>query len=212
MYGETPLEQEWLLHARLEPHVLALHDASPDDASMFADWPQLLVRAGQDRYEPLLRDALAIYEKVLGPEDPKTAATLNHLARLRRHLGDTAGARPLIERALAIYEKVLGPEDPETAFTLDYLGQVFEKQGDIAGARLLWERELAILEKVYGYNHPTTTVRFYGLRNVLWIAWLEDPSRPPRPRRHCGDTTALRTRSCMVREVPPSHTDGRQSG
>jgi hypothetical protein len=53
---------------------------------------------------------VAICEKVLGPEHPDTAASLNNLARLLKAQGDLAGARPLHERALAIREKVLGPE------------------------------------------------------------------------------------------------------
>jgi hypothetical protein len=66
---------------------------------------------------PLLERALAIWEKVLGPEHPNVAAGLNNLALLLRDQGDLAGSRPLFERALAICEKVLGPEHPNTALS-----------------------------------------------------------------------------------------------
>jgi tetratricopeptide (TPR) repeat protein len=63
---------------------------------------------------PLSERALAICEKVLGPEHPVTATSLGKLARLLQAQGDLAAARPLYERVLAIREKVLGPEHRET--------------------------------------------------------------------------------------------------
>ena len=59
--------------------------------------------------------ALAIREKVLGPEHPETATSLNNRAGLLRDKGDYAVAEPLLRRALAIKEKALGPEHPDTA-------------------------------------------------------------------------------------------------
>jgi len=57
---------------------------------------------------------LAIREKVLGPEHPYTALSLNNLARLYHAQGNYCEALPLYQRALAIYEQVLGPEHPDT--------------------------------------------------------------------------------------------------
>ena len=62
---------------------------------------------------PLYERALAIREKVLGPEHPDTARASTTSPVLLQAQGDLAGARPLYERALAIEEKVLGPEHPE---------------------------------------------------------------------------------------------------
>jgi tetratricopeptide (TPR) repeat protein len=59
---------------------------------------------------PLFERALAIYEKVLGPEP-----SLYNLAAVLRAQGDLAEARSLYERALAILEKVRGPEHRDTA-------------------------------------------------------------------------------------------------
>jgi hypothetical protein len=59
---------------------------------------------------PLYKRALAIREKMLGPEHLDTAISVNNLARLLQAQDDQAGARPLFERALAIREKALGPE------------------------------------------------------------------------------------------------------
>jgi hypothetical protein len=76
-----------------------------------------------------LERALAIREKVLGPEHPATAMSLNDLALVLRDLGDQAAARPLLERALAIREKVLGPEHPATVKSLNSLASLLDALG-----------------------------------------------------------------------------------
>ena len=65
--------------------------------------------------EPLYQEALRIRQKVLGPEHPDTAGSLNNLASLYQHMGEYAKAEPLYQEALRIRQKVLGPEHPDTA-------------------------------------------------------------------------------------------------
>src|SRR5262249_29151109 len=112
--------QSWPLCAKLTPHLVAVRNASPNVASNIAGWSMLLNDAGgyfhrRGVYSQallFLRDALAISEKVLGPEHRGTAASLVNLAELLEAQGDLMGARPLFERALAIFE-ALGPEHPD---------------------------------------------------------------------------------------------------
>ncbi len=61
---------------------------------------------------PLFARALAIRERVLGPDHPDTATSLDTLALLLQDQGELAAARSLFERALAIRERVLGPGHP----------------------------------------------------------------------------------------------------
>ena len=82
-----------------------------------------------------LERALAIKERVLGPEHPDTALSLNSLGLLRQEQGDLAGAQQYYERTLVILERVLGPEHPDTAQSLNNLGALLQAQGDLAGAR-----------------------------------------------------------------------------
>jgi len=77
----------------------------------------------------LRQRALAIREKVLGPQHPDTAAILNDLAFLLREQGDLAGPRSLYERALAIRESVLGPEHHDTAASLINLVTLLDALG-----------------------------------------------------------------------------------
>src|SRR5262245_35911711 len=99
-------------------------------------WPR-----GSFQAEPLLRDALAIRERVLGPEHPDTAASLISLAAL---LNESEQARQLIERALLICEKSFGTEHPGTAHGLNNFARVLFVQGDYAGAQSLYKRALTI--------------------------------------------------------------------
>ena len=62
--------------------------------------------------EPLYQEALRIRQKVLGPEHPDTAISLNNLAVLYQDIGEYAKAEPLLREALRIRQKVLGPEHP----------------------------------------------------------------------------------------------------
>jgi tetratricopeptide (TPR) repeat protein len=79
---------------------------------------QAVALYGQGRYaeaEPLLKRALEIRERSLGPDHPDVAESLNNLALLYESRGRSAEAEPLLKRALAIREKSLGPDRPDVA-------------------------------------------------------------------------------------------------
>jgi tetratricopeptide (TPR) repeat protein len=119
------------------------------------------------RARPYSERALAIREKILGPEHPATATSLNDLGSLLQDLDDPSGARPYYERALAIREKVLGPEHPDTVWSLNNLGSLLQDLDDRTGARPYYERALAIREKVLGPEHPDTAWSLNNLGSLL---------------------------------------------
>jgi tetratricopeptide (TPR) repeat protein len=112
---------------------------------------------------PYFQRALAIREKVLGPEHPATATSLNNLGLLLKTQGDYAGALPYYRRALDIREKVLGPEHPDTAASLNNLAELLRTTGDYAGALPYYRRALTICEKVLGPEHPDTAASLNNL-------------------------------------------------
>jgi tetratricopeptide (TPR) repeat protein len=69
--------------------------------------------------EPPLTRALAIQEKVLGPEPPDLSAILSNLATLYHVQHQYAKAEPLYQRALATLEKMRGPEHPDMILILE---------------------------------------------------------------------------------------------
>ena len=70
--------------------------------------------------EPLIKRSLAIREKVLGPDHPDVARSLNNLADLYDGQ-DVRKAEQLFERALAVRERAVGPDHPDTARSLNNL-------------------------------------------------------------------------------------------
>ena len=138
--------------------------------------------------EPLIRRALAICEKVLGPEHPDTASCLNDLAGLLLPTGNYAAAESLLRRSLAIDEKVLGPKHPNTGTGLNNLAELLCTTGEYAAAELLYRRSLAIYEDTLGPEHSATAS---GLNNLAELL------------SHTGDYTAaepLHRRSLVIRE------------
>jgi tetratricopeptide (TPR) repeat protein len=122
-----------------------------------AERARALYAAG--KYEealPLAKRLLEIREKRLGPDDPRTAASLHKVANIHLALWQFRRAIPLYQRALAIREKVLGPENPETAETLVRLGKAYTATGDYAKALPLIERSLETRKKVLGPEHAET--------------------------------------------------------
>ena len=70
-----------------------------------------LLYHAQGRYaeaEPLYQRALAIREKVLGPEHPHVATSLENYAALLKKMGRGAEAEPLEARARAIRARHAG--------------------------------------------------------------------------------------------------------
>ncbi|CAB1101788.1 unnamed protein product [Ectocarpus sp. CCAP 1310/34] len=133
--------------------------------------PLLAVRGKYADAEPLCERSPAIREKVLGPEHPDVAQSLNNRAGLLQSQGKYSEAEPLYVRAIAIGEKDLGPEHPDLAVWLNNRAGLFRSQtrpvskhdpvtlptafqGKYEEAEPLYKRSLAIDEKVYGPDHP----------------------------------------------------------
>ena len=137
VYGRP---EDWPRWAVLLPHVLAATSHTGDglDEGPALECSWLLDRAGtylqtQGRYReavPLMQRALAIDERVHGPDHPEVATSLNNLALVLQELGDPAGARPLAERALAIDEQAYGSDHPYVAILLNNVAAVLQELGE----------------------------------------------------------------------------------
>ncbi len=126
-YAAEPLDQR-LLAVREKAEHLDFASSLSNRAALYHD---------QGRYaeaEPLYERALAIWEKVLGPDHPGLARGLNNLAALYRAQGRYAEAEPLYRRALANWEKALGPEHPYVVPTLQNYAALLRELGREAEA------------------------------------------------------------------------------
>jgi tetratricopeptide (TPR) repeat protein len=172
--GEPHDVRSWLVLDPLAPHALAVgHHA---DAAGIAEPTELLLnqvalllfaKADYAQAEPLMRRALAIVEKSLGPNHPNVVSALNSLAVLLQDTNRLAEAEPLLRRALMIDEASLGPNDPNVAIRLNNLAGLLQATNRLDEAEPLMRRALAIDEKSYGPDHPKLAIRLNNLATLL---------------------------------------------
>jgi tetratricopeptide (TPR) repeat protein/predicted Ser/Thr protein kinase len=99
-----------------------------------------------ERAQLLLRRAMDLAQRKLGPNHPHVAGFCFNLGLCLSDLGRFEEAGGLLERALAIRERLLGPDHPDVASALMALGGNWIYRGKPATARPLLERALAIYE------------------------------------------------------------------
>ena len=118
----------------------------------------------------LLRRTLAIDEERYGPEHPKVANDLNHLAQLLQTTYRLAEAESLMKRALAIDEKSYGPEHPNVAIRLFNLAEVLWDANRLPEVEQLRRRHLLIFLKLthtIGHEHPELRSAFVTYQSIL---------------------------------------------
>ena len=167
--------RSWPLCARLGTHaVQAVKHAEKLQVGM-ASTARLLNQLGMysqgraelDQAKDYFERALAIDEKVYGPEHPNVAIDANNIGTILKDQGDLKGALEWAKRALAIDEKVYGPEHPDVAIDANNMGQILQDQGDLKGALEWAKRALAIDEKVYGAEHPDVAIDANNIGQIL---------------------------------------------
>jgi len=139
-----------------------------------------------DEARPLLTEALAIRERLRGPEDLEVADTLVRLGSLA-NLSGKGDAMPLFQRALAIREARLGPEDPEVVSVLSNMGTALAAQGRFDEAEATLRRTLALQERLWG-GHDLRVAK--TLHNLGGIAYYRQ--RIPEAERLLGRALAIR--------------------
>ena len=141
-----------------------------------------------DEARPLLTEALAIRERLRGPEHPKVADILVRLGSLA-HLSGQGDAVPLFRRALAIREKHLGPEDPEVASVLNNLGTALAAQGRFDEAEATLRRTLALQERLWGGRDPRVAKTLHNLGGIAYY------------RKRIPEAEQLLERALAIREA-----------
>jgi serine/threonine-protein kinase len=123
-----------------------------------------------DEARPLLKEALAIRERLLGRAHPAVATTLARLGSLAQRSGK-GDAVALFRRALAIREASLGRGHPEVADVLSNLGMTLASHGRFDEAEAILQRSLALHEHLWGDRDPRTAK---VLHNLAGIAYYRD--------------------------------------
>jgi serine/threonine-protein kinase len=144
--------------APLEPVVRAVAEGTGDELSQahaFHTLASLLTSQGRypEAWELLTR-AIALRQKVLGPEHPEVSASLNNLAVVAWWMGRYEEAWQRMASARALKEKALGPEHPEVMVSVMNEGGTLTDLGRFQEALQRYERALSLQEKLLGPEHP----------------------------------------------------------
>jgi len=124
----------------------------------------ILYRSGEyERAQKLLKEALAIQEKELGPEDPSLLRTLTRLSKALSFARQHSQAEEIEKRILSIREKEYGPDHPTVAHSLHTLGNY---AADAEEAMAFYKRALAIYEKAYGPEDLKVATVLRGLASI----------------------------------------------
>ena len=118
--------------------------------------------------EPLYRWALALAETQLGPDNPRTAVTVNYLALLLKDTNRLAAAEPLMRRTLETLERTCGLDHPTVSVSLNNLVQLLIDMDKLSEAEPLIRRALDINQKCFGNNHPNVASTLNTLAALLY--------------------------------------------
>src|SRR6266567_4417491 len=151
----------WQQCQRVLPHALSCVALLKQWNMSFVEAAQLLERAGnylmqREQYqeaEPLLKQAVALHEQILGLEHPEVATSLNELATLYWNMNKFDQAEVPLRRALTLWEQTSVPDHPDLTYALHLLAVLYTEQGRYAQAEPLFQRALAIREQAFGPEH-----------------------------------------------------------
>jgi Tfp pilus assembly protein PilF len=167
-----------------------------------------------------LEQALELCRRVLGPEDPKTLKSMEHLGIVALHQGKFAEAEALASRALEAQRRVLGSEHRDTLASMIHLASVYHDEGKFAQAEALDTQALEIEKRMLGPEHPETLMSMnnlaivymregkYARAEALYTQALEIQKRVLGPEHpdtaairlglHRGTTRRQRPGNCIV--------------
>jgi tetratricopeptide (TPR) repeat protein len=126
-----------------------------DEAEALSRSAGRLLKDGKvDEAEKLFRSALAIRERINGPDDPETARCLGNLAFATMKQGKNKQAEDLFMRALSIRERALGPNHLDVARVHHDLGLLYLSEGAFTQGIERMQRALTIYKTTLGQDHP----------------------------------------------------------
>lgn len=117
----------------------------------------------------LLRQALATYEKTLGPEHPNVNRTLNRIGAAYYQAGRHAEALAIFQHSLERIRRQLGPNHPTVAIRLGNLALALEGLGRYEEALRVQSDALTIEERALGPDHPRVAVTHGNLASLLMV-------------------------------------------
>ena len=113
------------------------------------------MRRTADEAELLYREALAIFERVLGDDHYEIAVLLHNMAAVEVSRDRLESAWNLYLRAAGMKERWLGADHPDLALTLHNLAILAHDLDRLVDAAMYCRRALTIFERNLVETHPT---------------------------------------------------------
>jgi non-specific serine/threonine protein kinase/serine/threonine-protein kinase len=117
--------------------------------------------------ESLIRQAVQIRRRVLGPEDPDTLRSEGDLCLALERLGRYGEAEKLQRETLESLRRVLGPDNPDTLRSINNLANLLEDEGRHSEAEPLQRQTLAARRRILGPEHLDTLRSMNNLARTL---------------------------------------------
>jgi tetratricopeptide (TPR) repeat protein len=165
----------WPRCKELLAHALAAYDTARDLRLETEALAELADAAGNyllgrnifAEAEPLFVNAVAIGERVLGPEHVKVGQWLNNLANLYLNSGRYDEAEPRYWRSISIGVKTLGESDTGVATRMNNLAMVLMKTGRASLAEKYFRKAIDVTETALGRKHELVARRRHNLADLL---------------------------------------------
>jgi tetratricopeptide (TPR) repeat protein len=182
-------------------HVLEVIDALDQsrftNAALYSSLlSQTLISEGKlDEADTLIRRALELYQKRLGPDHPRFGGALKVQASIEALRGRDREAEDHYRQALAIDEKAIGQQSPAVAGDLINLVPLLKRAGKLPDAKAAIERALAINTAQFGTDSPMTAGAMLTSANMAYEAGQYADARQ----------TIDRIRRIQERSIGPEH-------
>lgn len=134
----------------------------------------------------LLRQALPLYRKALGPDHPNVSRTLNRIGTAFYNLKRYDEALDAYRSALEATRRTLGARHPTVAVRLGNMSLVLQDQGRLEEALKALLEAMVIEERALGSNHPRLAITHSNL-----AALLVDLGRPAEALAHARRAVAI---------------------
>ena len=163
-----------------------------------------LLENGSGRPEealPYALRALAIREKVLGPDHREVARCLQLVASVFFVLNKPRDGIPLLERALSIYENAHATGDKDYAFALQNLAFLQYYQGNFTKAEGLYTRAVSLMKRILPSNDPDLSYPLTFLAVNYWSLGLYTEAEEPLKEalRNCQEVYGMESARTAIR-------------
>ena len=105
--------------------------------------------------------------RLLGPEDPKTLASMAQMAEILDRQGRIPEAQILLQKTIAMESRLRGPEDSLTLQSEEYLASILTRHAHYMEAEKLARQIIPIETRKLGATHPLTFASTTTLASAL---------------------------------------------